>query len=140
MIRAVCDASIMFKLVVTEPATTEAHSFVQSNHVIVPEFVFAEVANGLWARVTRGDLNVEESTRLIEGLIALRLDVRATRDLISRALRLASAMRHPIYDCLYLALAEREGVPLVTADQRFLNAVRRAKLEVAEVRLLSFFG
>jgi predicted nucleic acid-binding protein len=30
-------------------------------------------------------------------------------------------MRHGVYDCLYVALAEREGIPLVTTDQRLLN-------------------
>ncbi len=31
---------------------------------------------------------------------------------------------HPIYDCLYLAAAERLSTQLVTADARFINRVR----------------
>jgi predicted nucleic acid-binding protein len=37
-------------------------------------------------------------------------------------------LHHPIYDCLYVALADLEGVPVVTADQRLLAAVRDTAL------------
>ena len=40
-----------------------------------------------------------------------------------RALRLAVDLEHPIYDCIYLALAEQVGDELLTADRRFLAAV-----------------
>ena len=39
------------------------------------------------------------------------------------AVRLALALEHPVYDCLYLALAHRIGATVVTADRRFANAV-----------------
>ena len=39
------------------------------------------------------------------------------------ALRIAAALRHPAYDCVYLALARQIGATLVTADERFMNLV-----------------
>ena len=36
---------------------------------------------------------------------------------------MACALSHPVYDCLYLALAEREGTRLITADQPFVERV-----------------
>jgi predicted nucleic acid-binding protein len=42
------------------------------------------------------------------------------RAYVPRALTIARALGHPIYDCVYLALAEAENKPLVTADARFL--------------------
>ena len=41
-----------------------------------------------------------------------------------RARDLALTLSHPVYDCLYLALAERLARQVVTADRRFLHAVR----------------
>ena len=38
--------------------------------------------------------------------------------LIGRAIAISSWTRSGYYDCLYVALAEREGCELVTSDQR----------------------
>ncbi len=40
--------------------------------------------------------------------------------LAARSLALAADLDHPVYDCLYLALAELREASLVTADQRLL--------------------
>lgn len=40
------------------------------------------------------------------------------RHLQVEALALACHLDHPVYDCLYLALARREAAVLLTADQR----------------------
>lgn len=34
-----------------------------------------------------------------------------------------------VYDCVYLALAEREGAPLVTADEKQFAAAQKARIE-----------
>ena len=57
-----------------------------------------------------------------------------------RALAIAAASDHPIYDCIYLAVAEDRQLPLVTADGRFIRAVRRANLTFVNVRPLADFG
>jgi predicted nucleic acid-binding protein len=36
------------------------------------------------------------------------------------ALALACHLDHPVYDCLYLALARREAAVLLTADQKLM--------------------
>jgi predicted nucleic acid-binding protein len=43
--------------------------------------------------------------------------------LAGRAAEIACTLEHPVYDCLYLACAEREGQVLITADLRFLRVV-----------------
>jgi predicted nucleic acid-binding protein len=42
--------------------------------------------------------------------------------LVERALALATALAHPVYDCVYLSLAAEVAAPLVTADKRLLTA------------------
>ena len=41
--------------------------------------------------------------------------------LMRRAFEISSHLRIGIYDCLYVALAEREGCEFVTADNRLVN-------------------
>jgi predicted nucleic acid-binding protein len=44
--------------------------------------------------------------------------------LLVRAMEVALATRRAVYDCVYLALAEREGCELVTADEQFVRGLR----------------
>ena len=48
---------------------------------------------------------------------------------LPRHRELALHLAHPLADCLYLALAERLGVALITADRAFARrAARRSNL------------
>ena len=42
------------------------------------------------------------------------------------AFGMACALEHPVHDCLYLALAERERTRMVTADRAFVEPVARS--------------
>jgi predicted nucleic acid-binding protein len=67
--------------------------------------------------------------------MASGLDLRPSGPLLSRALTLAQRLRHPVYDCIYVALAQAEGATLITADQRLLARVARGRTRVAVVDL-----
>jgi predicted nucleic acid-binding protein len=50
-------------------------------------------------------------------------------DDLEAAAKLALELQHPLPDCLYLAVAERLGVALITADRAFARrAARRSSL------------
>lgn len=53
-----------------------------------------------------------------------------------RAGEIAIDLNHPIYDCLYIALAERENCVLVSADEA---AAQNAPHEIRENRDTSFW-
>ncbi|MGH6827205.1 type II toxin-antitoxin system VapC family toxin [Methyloceanibacter sp.] len=137
MTRLICDASVLFKLLVAEEDTDIAKSLASHYQLCVPEIVFAEIANALWARVRDRRLEASNAGSLIENFLIMPLDVKPLRRLISRALSIARDLDHPIYDCLYLALAEDIAAPLVTADRRFAGAVQRSSFRGAEVRMLA---
>jgi predicted nucleic acid-binding protein len=44
--------------------------------------------------------------------------------LLPRAYEISSQTRQGVYDCLYVALAERERCELLTADQKLLNTLQ----------------
>jgi predicted nucleic acid-binding protein len=46
--------------------------------------------------------------------------IEPDRHLQVEALALACHSDHPVYDCLYLALARREAAVLLTADQKLM--------------------
>jgi len=49
----------------------------------------------------------------------------ATRPYLETAVRIALALDHPAYDCIYIALADAEGVRCVTADASLGRQVTR---------------
>ena len=44
--------------------------------------------------------------------------------LMGRAIEIATVARIVVYDCLYIALAEREGCEPITSDGRLITAVQ----------------
>ena len=64
-----------------------------------------------------------EAKVLASNISALTVNWTADAELIDDAVRLAIALNHPVYDCIYLALAQQVGANVVTADKRFMNAV-----------------
>jgi predicted nucleic acid-binding protein len=122
--RLVVDASVALKWVIPEDGSAAAVA-LKSQELIAPSLWLAEAANGLWRLVLRGELG------RLQGQAALRelesspiASLGFDRDLQS-ALQLATELAHPIYDCLYLALALRERTHVVTADRRFAALVSK---------------
>ena len=52
----------------------------------------------------------------------------ADETICADAIRLAIAHDRPVYDLMYLALAQRLGVRAITADQRLVNALASTDL------------
>lgn len=133
---AVCDASVLFKLLVVEDDSHVVDSLIRSTRLFVPDFAFIEVGNALWARIHSAQIEYGEAKPLIGHLRNLGLETRQADRFVDRALEIASLIDHPIYDCIYLAMAEDYDVPLVTADKRFVSALRRSDLANADIKLL----
>ncbi len=57
-------------------------------------------------------------------------------DDLLEAATLARRLNHPVYNCLYLALALREKTYVVTVDRRFCEAASRDPALSGAVRLL----
>jgi predicted nucleic acid-binding protein len=84
--------------------------------------MLTEVANTLW-KLQRADLLAGlDPQQLLSEARDLVDRVEPDRHLQAEALALACHLDHPVYDCLYLALARREAATLVSADRR-LNAL-----------------
>jgi predicted nucleic acid-binding protein len=66
------------------------------------------------------------------------VDLHPTEPLLPRAMDLARRLKHPVYDCVYLALAERERARFVTTDQRLLRRAMslRAGTTLVDLRSL----
>ena len=115
----VIDASVAIKAVFDEAGSEEARRILLHEPLSAPALIDLEAANAVRNRTARGELDGHEALRVLAGF--RRLPIRRLPDdgLLALALRLGVEMSHPVYDCLYLALALETGVSLLTADERF---------------------
>lgn len=121
----VIDANVAIKWVLDEEGSEEAIHLLESTHELTgPSWMLVEVTNILWKRVQRGDLTAQEAQARLRALLALAPLLQECTHLLSRAHDLGVTLGHPVYDLIYLALAERDGGILVTADERLLKAVK----------------
>jgi predicted nucleic acid-binding protein len=120
----IVDASVALKWVLDEDDSLLARALA-GRDLAAPDLLWLECANGLWRWVRRGALSKRVAHQRFVALRRAPVALTPVGELLDRALMLAIELAHPIYDCVYLALALQRGVQVVTADRRFVNAVRR---------------
>ncbi|HEU0155826.1 MAG TPA: type II toxin-antitoxin system VapC family toxin, partial [Stellaceae bacterium] len=119
----VVDASIALKWVLDEPDSVAAAA-LQSEELIAPILWLTEAANALWRYFRSGQITAEEADVRLSALTNAPVASFPVEPHLRSALRLATEIGHPVYDCLYLALAIAHDTHVVTADRRFLTAAQ----------------
>jgi predicted nucleic acid-binding protein len=130
----VVDASVALKWVLLEAGSDAAATLRESPDLIAPRIWLAEAGNTLWRYVLRKEFDHSEAKMRLLRLHGAPV-VTAEND-VQAALALACELGHPLYDCLYLALALKHDTYVVTADRRFAAAVARDKALKSRIRLL----
>ncbi len=124
----VVDASVAVKWVLPETGSDRAAAIrTADDDVLAPSLVHAEIGSAIWRAVLRGDVPAAEARRDLKVAVGHYRRIISLAELVDRALELATRLRHPIYDCFYLALAERERCALITADRRLIAAAKAMK-------------
>ena len=125
--RLVVDASIAVKWSVIEQDSDLAAKLIESDHeLIAPELLAVEVANALTSAWRRRTIDGEHADNAIARLPAIIGTFAPDASLVADALILSRLLRHPVYDCMYLALAWRASARVVSLDARFRIAVANA--------------
>jgi len=91
--------------------------------------LLTEVASALRRKVVEGELSTEVALEALDVLMTGpggAIELAADETVMPLALTLALSLQHKLPDCVYLALAERSGADLVTADGR-LDQIARVR-------------
>jgi predicted nucleic acid-binding protein len=122
------DASVACKWYLDEPLADKARILAESDDLFVaPELILAEVGNAVWKRLRKKEISEYQAREIAWHLPGVFLALVRTAELLDRALEISARLDHPLYDGLYLAVAERWDVPLITADERLINKVRHGE-------------
>lgn len=120
----VVDASVALKWFLVENGSDEALNLTGAGRSLAaPDLIIAEVCNGLWKSARLGRLTTEQVSLAAASLPDFLSQLAPGRLLAERAVTIANDLGHPVYDCFYLALAERLGTTLVTADRRLTTVL-----------------
>ncbi len=139
--RFVVDASVAVKLLVDEPDSDAARELAASGHELhAPRLMASEVANTLWRKARIGEIEHADAGAAMALLRDMPLRWNDDETVTADAVRLALALDHPVYDCVYLALAHRIGATVVTADRRFVTAVAPTEHGETVVTLADYAG
>src|SRR5207253_6858690 len=110
----VLDASVALKWVLTELDSPKALAVRadfrnQLHELLAPDVFSVEVAHALTRAERRGLIKPPQAAQLLADVLSTPIPLHAYQLLLPRAVAISSAMRCGVYDCLYIALAEREG-------------------------------
>jgi predicted nucleic acid-binding protein len=134
----VVDASVAFMWFREEAESPLADAVLVAGPLVAPDLLLAEVGNACWKSVRRGEIEVADAAAIVRGLPAYLARLVGLGQLAERASAIAHEVGHPIYDCFYLALAERVDLPLVTADRRLVQRLARTSFEARVISLDRF--
>ena len=127
--RVVVDCSVVVKWhIPTEDHAAAAEALLgdweqQVVDVWVPNHFPSEVISAFLRASRRGRLTTDEAREAIRDLLALPFVLCDVTVVADRAFTIAHQHQQRAYDCLYVALAEREGSELWTGDERLYNAL-----------------
>lgn len=124
--RYVLDSSVGFKTLIAEVDSAKAQQLCADyrtgvHELLSPDVFPSEIAHALTRAERQGRITPAEGATLLTDMLNRLPHLHPSLPLLPRAYALSSAARIGFYDCLYVALAEREGCELVSADDKLVK-------------------
>ena len=118
MTRAV-DTSVAVKWFVAEEDQDKAERLI-GQPLIAPELLLAETANVAWKKWRKKEIGLDQAMAG-QHMVTSFVETMPSAAFAPRALEIAIELDHPVYDCIFLAFCESQGITLVTADKRLVT-------------------
>jgi predicted nucleic acid-binding protein len=131
MKRAVVDASVILKwYLLDEVYGAQALTLLQQCtagelEILAPSLLTYELMNGLVIAGRRARLNQDIISLSFSGFMSLGIRFYEASSFADKVLQYCLLYGRSAYDSSYLALAEKEGADLITADEKLFNSVQR---------------
>ncbi|MGH7135361.1 MAG: type II toxin-antitoxin system VapC family toxin [Pirellulales bacterium] len=124
------DASVAACWVLRNPLQVKAlklrTEYEQNIHELIARSHFpGEIASALTKAERQKLIPVGDALLLIQDILKTPPVLYAIDSLYYRAVEISSNTRTAFYDCLYVALAERQNCELITVDDKLINALQR---------------
>jgi predicted nucleic acid-binding protein len=125
----VIDSSVAFKWEVPEPHSDKALQLRNDyengvNDLFAPDIFPIEIGHALTRAERQKRIPVGAAVSLVADVLQTLPDLHDSLPFLLRAADISSNARIGMYDCVYVALAEREQCELVTADDKLVRILQ----------------
>lgn len=104
--------------------------------VVTLDLAVKELANALRKKVSENEMNFEIAARIIRDVVEGKpFPVEPQEPYLVEAFEMALRNDMTVYDALFVAMAKRKGLELVTCDEKQAKAARRKGGESCAARL-----
>jgi predicted nucleic acid-binding protein len=129
--RAVVDSCVALKTVLPEIDTPKAVRLLNEfraglHELLAPDTFPVEVAHALTRAERKGVIHRPLGVKRLVAVMRNPPDLHPYLPLLPRAAAISSGTGQGVYDCLYVALAEREGCELITSDTKLITKLGQA--------------
>jgi predicted nucleic acid-binding protein len=114
----IVDTTVVVKWFVAEAGQQAAEALI-GQALVAPDLLMIEVSNAAWKKWKKREIGSEQAV-YAQSLVGSFVELLPSQVFAASALQIALELSHPVYDCLYLAVAEAHGLRLITADERFI--------------------
>ena len=123
---------MLVKIITKEPGWEKLEELLRGGETL--DLALVEVSNAIWKKtVLLGMMKYEDSTialKAVKELLPQLLVVHKSVDYLQRAMEISLKEKLPIYDSLYIALAEDKEEKLITGDKKQYDvAIKYVKVE-----------
>lgn len=118
------DSSVLAAMFFKEEASQSALNAVAEPDLITLDLAVVEVGNVAWKRAVLCDEDKDLTLKALQKcqtFISDACEVVRAEELVAEAYEISIAGKAAFYDSLFLALAKRENVPLLTLDKKMFN-------------------
>jgi|SRR5579864_5236380 len=112
------DSSVVSKFVLKESGWITVEQHIAGSNSI--ELALKETSNALWKKIVKGEVELDSAKQIIKILSETLWFLDQSRYL-ARALEIAAKHGITVYDSLFLACAQTEGLVLVSCDDKQLE-------------------
>lgn len=125
----IVDASVVAKWYLPEEHTDSATKLLNELSILhIPDLFYSEIANVLWKRVLRSELDSEKALEILSAIEVFPFKIHKSNTYMIAAFEIAYHTKCTVYDSLYLAVAVSNDCQMVTADKRFHDTIQNSHL------------
>ena len=130
----IVDANVVVHWFYPSEFSSSVSRFRDRRDLIAPAIVLVKSANVLYKNASHGKISPGDCASSVRFLEKVLIEIVPDRSLLPAAIELALSNSHPVYDCLYLALALQRNQPFATADKRLATLANSLSIQTELIK------